>query len=760
MKPLHPILRPVAASRARRRPHERHLAPLLPLIGVLLLSATAGAISLPVDDDHDGINDALEQTLAERYAPLVYIEPEESNYPVNVDWFLARTRMQYHEDCFGLFGNDVDNDIGPNPVGNQLIAPLPNTVWEQNPSCGEDDTGCNHPPHHLIRTNASDPDGDYSLGPLTTGYSDQQTFVLNDVSDSDKAGSIDPRDWVTYFHAYPTAGGGIMIQYWHVFAYNEFGAEFDNHGGDWDTSIQVQLDDHLAPVLVWYSRHLDDHPGSHFTTDQVRFFDGTHPVVTIDGGGHAAFRSPEDWRTCNCRTGESLTGVLGTISWTADDPAVYDDPSALRTVQILCNPSPPYGCTTLLSSTSGGIVWKTWTAGGVTASGDLDIQIIAPSAHGGLINLGEYNPCTDTSCRGSTQASHLLAGQFHALNNQWWLSYEGRWGSIGEINSGPRGPVFQGFEGHCDDSQPSVYRAWYNEGADAPATGDGSFPWRVAPSTTATVGAPSYTASETTYVTTSTDITLTSTGSEIAAQSGPVTTYYRFYESGGTLSEFTTYGGPFGLRLGHVALPDGVYNVQYFSVDGLGNVETTHTLTLTLDNSAPVITINQPKATPYPHTASLTLYSVTGSDLASYTPKMDGATTLPDGHGLQSGPPAIQLLTEMTVGSHTFSISAVDKIGNTTTSSVVFTIVVTAQSIIDDVNRFAGAGKITTNEVKSLLSKLNSAAKARAKGNCPNAATIYTSFISEVQAQSGKSIAPAVAAILVGDAQYLIAHCP
>src|SRR5262245_7657706 len=67
------------------------------------------APAVPADNDHDGINDDLEQRLAELYAPVIYIEPDESNYPVNVDWFLARAHMQYHEDC----AFDVDDDVGP-----------------------------------------------------------------------------------------------------------------------------------------------------------------------------------------------------------------------------------------------------------------------------------------------------------------------------------------------------------------------------------------------------------------------------------------------------------------------------------------------------------------------------------------------------------------------------------------------------------------------------------------------------------------------
>jgi len=181
------------------------------------------------------------------------------------------------------------------------------------------------------------------------------------------------------------------------------------------------------------------------------------------------------------------------------------------------------------------------------------------------------------------------------------------------------------------------------------------------------------------------------------------------------------------------------------------------------DTNPPTITINQPTATNYVHSAVLTLnYSVVdaeGSGVKDVTAQMDGASTLA-GHGLASGQ-QINLLTEMTAGvPHTFTVSADDYAGNAGSKSVTFMIIVTPQSLIDDVNQFAGTGKIAANEVNSLLSKLAAAAKARAKGDCANAATIYTSFISEVQAQSGKKIDPTAAQILIADAQYLIAHCP
>ena len=163
----------------------------------------------------------------------------------------------------------------PNPLGTQenLIGEQPwthGTSWgngHPNAHCGQDDDL----PHRQISTTAEDPDGKFEAGGASTGYSDQQTFVLPDLADEDHVGSTDPRDWKTYFHAYPTSDGGAMVQYWHLFAYNALAVgAIGNHGGDWDASIQVQLGPDLKPQQIWFSRHSHDHPGDPMAPGQRR----------------------------------------------------------------------------------------------------------------------------------------------------------------------------------------------------------------------------------------------------------------------------------------------------------------------------------------------------------------------------------------------------------------------------------------------------------------------------------------------------------
>jgi hypothetical protein len=194
---------------------------------------------------------------------------------------------------------------------------------------------------------------------------------------------------------------------------------------------------------------------------------------------------------------------------------------------------------------------------------------------------------------------------------------------------------------------------------------------------------------------------------------------------------------------------------QVFPIYGYARVEWSQ------EKFPPVITIVEPAPEQYLHTDVLTLdYSEvdTGCGVGSVTARMDGLTTIHN-HGLDNGQ-IIDLLTEMTPGDHTFTVDATDNVGGASTASVTFSIIVTAQSIEDDVKRFLSSGAIRLDEGKSLLGRLDAAASARANGDCAKANRIYQAFIKELLDQVGKKVTAQAAAIMIADAQYLIAHCP
>lgn len=88
-------------------------------------------------------------------------------------------------------------------------------------------------------------------------------------------------------------------------------------------------------------------------------------------------------------------------------------------------------------------------------------------------------------------------------------------------------------------------------------------------------------------------------------------------------------------------------------------------------------------------------------------------------------------------------------------------LMVTPVSIKGDVTQLLQRGAIKNAGLAgSLLSQLTAAAAAHAAGNCSTAAKIYQAFINELNAQLGKGVDTTAAAILITDAQFLIAHCP
>jgi len=278
------------------------------------------------------------------------------------------------------------------------------------------------------------------------------------------------------------------------------------------------------------------------------------------------------------------------------------------------------------------------------------------------------------------------------------------------------------------------------------------------PQTTLTIGSPHF-SGVATFVTSATRFDASATDGGSGA--GITSISYRVFPQGSTPPAYTTVPG--ATVQFTVGGPDGVYEVDVFATGNNGTSESPQAHLVDLDNTAPVIRITQPAATQYAHSTVLTLqYDVgdgAGSGVASFTPTMDGAGTL-SGHGLLSGQ-VITLLAELALGPHTFMIRAVDHVDNAAVAAVTFTIIVTAQSIQDDVAQFLAQGMIKNAGVaSSLSSKLRAAAALRATGHCAAAANVYVAFINELQAQSGKGVDAAAAAIMIADAQYLIAHCP
>jgi hypothetical protein len=230
------------------------------------------------DSDGDGISDACEQALAERFAPVVYHSSDESNLPTQVDAFLSLTQLDTHDDLCRAMGRP-----------SALV----------HPTEGE-----------LLGQVFADCEGNLVTSDGTRSAEKHRTFFLADVAEDARKGSRDTRDWTTYFHAYPNDLGGVTIQYWRFYAYNDAA---NDHGGDWE-GLHVVLDRaathadlEVRSIRLLTHDELTQPPLGRFQ------FEGTHVRVFSEGGGHATRFSGGAIGARGCESGPSRLGLRCTV---------------------------------------------------------------------------------------------------------------------------------------------------------------------------------------------------------------------------------------------------------------------------------------------------------------------------------------------------------------------------------------------------------------------------------------------------------------
>jgi len=106
-----------------------------------------------------------------------------------------------------------------------------------------------------------------------------------------RRGSERPDDRVTYVDVHPRAGGGIHVEYWFYYPYND-GPLFFDHESDWE-HLTVRLDDEGRPLGAYLARHEDSAPGPYFDWSRLRR-EGRRPVVLSARGSHATYADLHD----------------------------------------------------------------------------------------------------------------------------------------------------------------------------------------------------------------------------------------------------------------------------------------------------------------------------------------------------------------------------------------------------------------------------------------------------------------------------------
>ncbi|WP_179233073.1 Vps62-related protein [Paenibacillus rigui] len=254
------------------------------VIGSLFGSATSYAIT---DADQDGIDDSVEQTLLTKYAPKLYLHPDEDNKPSSVDWYLQRVAMRFHHD--GGCSDDQILALGSVTQVNLSEQAHQTKNWL-----------CSHSGSNILSSQSRNTRADegFFLQPPNDNGMDNTVHL----------GSTDSAEWKAYAHVKSSSvqSGGYDLQYWFFYPYNDSpsvaGVDF-NHEGDWE-HITVTLNSSQQFVSAYFAAHNGE--GKDYSAAQLQFAtkdgtlasdsqkltnDYTHPVVYSALGTHASYPS-------------------------------------------------------------------------------------------------------------------------------------------------------------------------------------------------------------------------------------------------------------------------------------------------------------------------------------------------------------------------------------------------------------------------------------------------------------------------------------
>lgn len=227
------------------------------------------------DEDADTLDDGFEESVMNRFAPFVHLHPDDDYRPASVEWFLDRVELDFYH--LRLDGRSVcehevlglADDLNPSSLVEQEH-PVP-----LNAPCR---------PHR-----GSDPLA------FSQGESDvpgASEFFLdippNDPFDARNGSSEGERDWTCYAHVFPAVGGGVNIQYWFAYPYNDLNVlGVGKHEGDWE-HVTVRVDATGSTIeRMYYSAHNAE--GRWFDPNEISTVGGDRPVVYSATRSHASY---------------------------------------------------------------------------------------------------------------------------------------------------------------------------------------------------------------------------------------------------------------------------------------------------------------------------------------------------------------------------------------------------------------------------------------------------------------------------------------
>ena len=216
-------------------------------------SAATGTLPVAAQDDDEHADRAAEHALAEAYAPVVMVRAQTERCGDGEPFVPIAVDALWDRDDVVLRGPDGAVVVGPD---------------------ADDLAGKGDGWHLDLPGNALRPGCAYER------FADELDGVPT-----------------VYARILPADGGGLALQYWFFYVYNDWN---DRHEGDWEM-IQLSFDVAdpgaallTAPRVVAYAQHegaeLADWGG-----DTVQVVNGTHPLVFPGEGSHAAYFRADEW---------------------------------------------------------------------------------------------------------------------------------------------------------------------------------------------------------------------------------------------------------------------------------------------------------------------------------------------------------------------------------------------------------------------------------------------------------------------------------
>jgi hypothetical protein len=237
-------------------PGQRRAVQFFVLVVVLSLSIAAGSMAVtmgrtaPTTDAFStpSLTSEERSAMEEMYSPVLSFSTGERTFPVNVEYFIANSRL-----VGGPRGGSIEHP-GPEDLGGPGLA-----------GSYLDDTG-----------------GTRGDGGAIVKYERDRGDLTN-----------------TVYVRTVEKGGSIVIQYWLFYVFNQ--GTYNSHEGDWEL-VQAIIDSSTkAPTSLTLSQH---HTGARtaWAGMAVKDMVGSHPVVLVAAGSHANYLSSDPRRSPGDRT--------------------------------------------------------------------------------------------------------------------------------------------------------------------------------------------------------------------------------------------------------------------------------------------------------------------------------------------------------------------------------------------------------------------------------------------------------------------------